>query len=326
MGSLSRSSSSSSSPAPRTRVLVVGHGSRSVRPSDVGPPRASRLALVCAITAGSVMLVWIFGLLGFQLGFAPATRVPGLLMEPSGALASGAIMIVTIPHCILDAGLAAPLPLMGILLLLALPAGAIVAARPSTPGGPRLKPAAMTLASTGAALAMVSAIAAIAWTGVADRTSRLASIPEQSHEVEAWFHGVRAAAGFDLAVTCGLILFIILLFRLPVALWMRALGLSVTGFGLAVTMTATCASLGTAAHMGAAHAIVQLNSGEQAMILGHTRQQTAVLVIDWQPPPGGTPAQVAGRVDIRLFGPEAGLSQGMTVRARGSVPWFASGR
>ena len=338
MGSLSRPTSSGSSATAgstastgssaggRTRVLVVGGGSRSVRPSDTAPPRATRLAATCAITLGSLLLLWLVGLLGFRLGYAPAARVPELMIDPAAAFASGAMMLIAIPGCILDAGLDAPLPLMGILSLMAVPAGALAAARPGTPGGPRLKPMVAGLASSGAVLAMLAAIAAIAWTGLSLRTDRLTSIPIRSGDAEAWFHGIRAVAGFDLAVTGAVILFTVLLIRLPIVLWMRVLGLCVTGFALCVTVTASSVSLGTAAHMGAAHTVVRSPVGERALLLGHTPQQIALLSHDDRLYPAPATAPNTGSLHVKLISRDANTATLLRAEARGSVVWFASGQ
>ncbi len=77
----------------RTRVLLVRQPVKSVRRSDEPDRSSFRLAIGVIVAVGVVAVVWLMGYVGYRLGFAPLVRVPELLGEPGGGLATGTLMV-----------------------------------------------------------------------------------------------------------------------------------------------------------------------------------------------------------------------------------------
>ena len=84
-------------PGAKTKILLVRQPVKSVRKSDEPNRDALRLAYGVVIGVGSLAALWLMGYLGFRLGFAPAVRVPDLLVEGAGGLAAGVMMLISLP-------------------------------------------------------------------------------------------------------------------------------------------------------------------------------------------------------------------------------------
>ena len=179
------------------KLLFVRQAARSVRRRDQSDRTNSRLALGVIVAVGVVALVWLIGHLGYRLGFAPLVRVPELLDAPGGGLATGTMVVVSIPRAIFSAGLAQPLWLMIGFALIALPAAGLGAAKPQTPGGPRHKASVQAIAAAGAVLSVASGAGLIWWTSSPIRNDMLRVLPSDPAEVEPWHAGIQTVAGLD---------------------------------------------------------------------------------------------------------------------------------
>lgn len=314
MGAITRSPSipPHSGGAAGSRLVIVRPGARSVRPQDLAAPRAPRLHLVALITLASTAGAWLAGLLGYRLGFASAMRVPDLSVDALGGASHGAMMLVAVPSCVLTAGLESPWLLMALFAAVAMPAGALVLARPRTPGGPRPRPLASGFAATGAILAMVSGVLAIAWIGSPARLELLAPLPFSAAAVAAWARSIASAAGLDVLVVAALVLWTILVARLPIPIWLRALSGAAVGFALLVCAVSLAASLGTSAHLNAARPLVQSETSRVGLLLGSTAHHIVVL----------EPDDDGDRIVTRLLGAGSPEAQTLWIGARDTVPGF----
>src|SRR5688572_8669060 len=127
--------------ASKTKILLVRQPVKSVRRSDEPDRAALRLAIGVIVGIGSIAAVWLMGYLGFRLGFSELMRVRELELGGGGGLATGAMMLITMPQVILQAGIEQPAWLMIGFVLIAIPAASLGAIKPVAPGGPRPKPA-----------------------------------------------------------------------------------------------------------------------------------------------------------------------------------------
>ena len=80
--------------APPRKLLLVRQPVKSVRKGDLGDRMPVRLSIGLIVAVGIVGAVWLIGHLGYRLGFAPIVRVPELLGEPGGGLATGTMVVI----------------------------------------------------------------------------------------------------------------------------------------------------------------------------------------------------------------------------------------
>ena len=282
MSHLARPSSSASG----SRLLLVRpSGTRTVRSRQaVVTPSTSGLHLGVIVAIGVVALVWLMGYLGYRLGFAGLIRVPDLVGEPGSGLATGAMIVIGIPRMIVSTGLQQPIALFVGFVAIAVPAGALGAARPTVPGGPRHKPAVTLIANIGATTAMLAGAGLIWWTSSPARLDFLQALPSDPASAEAWRAGVESAAGLDVLGTVAAALWLVLVYRLPIALWFRALAASAAFFTLVVMIVAMSISNGAAAHLASvrSHGTITTASGATdgaaRLVIGSTPHHTVTLV------------------------------------------------
>lgn len=269
--------------APRTRVVLVRQPVKSVRPMD-HPDRAPfALALAAIATAGGVGAVWLLGHLGFRLGWATLVRLPGLSDDPFGALATGVLLLLSLPHAVITAGLAGPEMLMLGFALIAVPAAALGAAKPRTPGGPRPAPVVTFFATFAAALAGVNAMAVVAWVVSPQRLARLGELPLLPEDVTGWGADLEVAAGLDTLVFAAAVLWVVLIFRLPVVRWLRVLAAVAAIFALAVITVALAASAAAAVQARTPRPVAHAaDSGpiEGRLLLGTVAGRPALLSVE----------------------------------------------
>jgi hypothetical protein len=242
----------------------------------------TRLAIGTLVTLGIIVAVWIMGILGDRLGFAPLIGVPDLALDAAGALATGTLIVISVPRVIFQAGLAEPLWLMVGFVLIALPAAGLSAAKPATPGGPRMKQELLAIASAGAVCAMLTGILLIWWSSSPFRADLLSPLPREAAQARQWFAGVQTAAGLDALAVMAAALWVVLVLRLPILLWLRAIAASAAFFTLAIVLVAMSISGAAAAQIGSARAVASIPdaaAGEARIILGATRHQQATLTV-----------------------------------------------
>ncbi len=262
------------------KLLLVRQPMRSVRRGDQPDPRPLRLAIGLLVAVGIVFTVWLIGHLGYRLGFAPLVRVPELTGSPGSGLATGTMVLISIPRAIFRAGLVQPLWLMLGFALIALPAAGLGAARPQTPGGPRPNHGIVIIAHLGAVVSMVCGAVLTWWTVSPQRAAMLRVLPTETSEVASWYADMQSVAGLDvLGVVCAS-LWVVLVFRLPITLWLRVMAATAALFTLVVVTVAMAISNAGATQIGAARSLCVLDQrpGDLRLILSSTPRHTATLV------------------------------------------------
>jgi hypothetical protein len=267
--------------SPKTKLLVVRQPVKSVREREQPERTPMRLAIGVIVAVGVLAAVWLMGCLGSRLGFAPLVRVPDLMGDPGRELATGTMILTSIPRMIFSAGLAEPMWLMLGFAMIALPAASLAAARPLTPGGPKPKESFVLMASLGAAASMLSAALLIWWAGSPLRAASLQAIPDRAGDAAAWHAALQTVAGLDVLAVITAALWVVLAMRLPVPVWLRAIAASATLFALAVVMVAMSMSNAAAVQIGAGRSLCVLDDGgpTRRIILGSTPHHMATLVV-----------------------------------------------
>ena len=265
----------------RTKVLLVRQAVKSVRQRDEPDRTAFRLTLGVIVALGILASVWLMGHLGFRLGFAPAIRLPELLAEPGEGLATGTLMLISVPRVILLAGVAEPSWLIVGFALIAIPAGAISAAKMPAPGGPRLSTAAVTFNYVGAIAAGINAAAMIWWAASQMRNDKIGELPIALGSAVHWLENLQTVAAFDVLVTIAAALWAVLVLRLAIPRWLKAIAASVSFFTLAVLAVAMSMSNAAVAQIEADRSLVFVDDGslDEQLLLGFTRGHAALLRI-----------------------------------------------
>ncbi len=292
---------------PRTRVLLVrpSSGIKSVRTSDEPDRAVFKLALGVIVAAGTVAAVWLMGSVGFRLGFAPLIDVPQLQLNPGAGLITGTMVFISIPQVIILAGLAQPLWLMLGFGLIAIPAAGISAATPHTPGGPRRTSAAVVFSYAGAIAAAINTLIVIGWTASIARNSRIDQMRVDPRDMTQWLADLTSVAGLDTLAVIASALWVVLVLRLAIPLWLRALAATASFFTLLVATVAMSMSNASVAELQKPRSEVFLDDGsvETRLLLGSATGQLVTLRIDMD-------------VAIVELGPRTGT---MTVIGRQSI-------
>jgi hypothetical protein len=255
---------------------------RSVRQSDEPDGRGLRLAVGVAATVGLLAGLWLMGYLGFRLGFAPAVRLPELMGGLGDGLATGTLMIISIPRVILRAGMAEPGWLMAGFALIAIAAAGISAVGPRTPGGPRPSTAAVTFSRAGAIGAAINTFLLIWWTASDLRNDKVGELPFEPEHAAVWLGNLRTVAGLDVLAVIAAAVWVVLVLRLAIPLWLRAMAATASFFALGVVTVAMSMSNAAAAQIEAPRSAVFLGDGSlgAALLLGFTPLHVATLRVD----------------------------------------------
>ncbi len=280
---------------PRTKVLLIrpAGGIRSVRRTDEPDRTALRLAIGVIVAIGVVAAVWLMGYLGYQLGFAPLVDVPQLQIDLGSGLVTGTIMLISIPQLIILAGMEKPAWLMLGFVLIAIPGAGLAAAKPQAPGGPRPSSVALVFSYAGAVLAAGNALALIWWTASGIRLASFRGLPFHPTDAEAWLASLRTVGGLDAVGVIAGAVWVVLVMRLAIPLWLRALAASASFFALVVATVAVSASSAAVAQLQVPRSEVFLDDGSvhTRLLLGFTPRQVATLRID----EGGTIVELHDR-------------------------------
>jgi len=253
-----------------------------VRRIDEPDRTALRLAIGVIVAIGVVAAVWLMGYLGFRMGFAPLLDVPQLEIAFGSGLVTGTIMLISIPQLIILAGVEQPLWMMLGFVMIAIPAAGLAAAKPRAPGGPRPSSVALVFSYTGAVLAAVDAMVLTWWTASGIRLASFRGLPFHPGDAETWLSSLRTAAGLDaLGVIAGAV-WVVLVLRLAIPLWLRALSASASFFALVVVTVAVSASSAAVAQLQLPRSEVFIDDGSvhTRLLLGFTPRQVATLRID----------------------------------------------
>ncbi len=268
--------------ASRTRFLVVGPGGvKSVRGADEADP-AMRLAIGVVVVVGVLVAVWLMGYLGFRLGFAPLIDVPHLRIDLGAGLVTGTIMLVSIPRVIILAGVAEPTWLMLGFLLIAIPAAGLGAVKPRTAGDPRPSSMALVFSYGGAVAAAVNTLIVVAWVASTARNSRVDQLRVDPQEAEAWITDLMTVAGLDVLAVIACALWVVLVMRLGIPAWLRAMAATASFFALVVATVAMSKSNVAVAQLEQARSEVFLDDGsvDTRLVLGSTGDHVATLRVD----------------------------------------------
>jgi hypothetical protein len=253
-----------------------------VRRIDEPDRTALRLAIGVIVAIGVVTAVWLMGYLGFRLGFAPLLDVPQLEIAFGSGLVTGTIMLISIPQLIILAGVEKPLWMILGFVMIAIPAAGLAAAKPRAPGGPRPSSVALVFSYTGAVLAAVDAMVLTWWTASGIRLASFRGLPFHPADAETWLSSLRTVAGLDaLGVIAGAV-WVVLVLRLAIPLWLRALSASACFFALVVVTVAVSASSAAVAQLQLPRSEVFIDDGSvhTRLLLGFTPRQVATLRID----------------------------------------------
>ncbi|MFK7960542.1 MAG: hypothetical protein AB8G96_08445 [Phycisphaerales bacterium] len=266
-----------------------------------------RLAIGLTVAVGVIAVCWLLGAIGHRLGFAMAMRVPELDTGGTRALATGVMMFVSLPQIIFEAGLRQPFWLLAGFLLISVPASSLAAAAPRKPGAPPPNPVYAAMANIGASAAMLNAIGMLWWTGSSVRTGFMRPMPMDPAAASTWPNDVATAAGLDVLAVVAASLWVVLVMRLPIATWLRALAASACYFALVVVVIAMSISAATASQVSAQRAVVVASDAPAGtvpvLLIGRAGDREAILVSTprglevslREPPPG---LRVVGRASI----------------------------
>lgn len=281
-------------------VLAASTAARR-RGGDAADHLPVRLLIGLIVATGVVALAWLMGAIGHRLGFAMAMRVPELDTGGTRALVTGIMLLVSVPRLVLEAGIRQPLWLLAGFLLLSVPAAGLAAAEPRRPGGPPPNPVYAAMANVGAIVAMLTAAGLLWWTGSPVRTQLMRPMPGVPSEAAAWPADLATAAGLDVLAVVAAALWLVLVFRLPIPGWLRALSASIGCFALVVVTVALSISGATASQVDAQRSAVRdLSPGRDAtippvLLIGRSGDREAVLV------------STGGRLEVELRDPPADL-------------------
>jgi hypothetical protein len=225
---------------PVTRVVVVREtgGVRSVRSSDEPSRFGVRTGFWTAVGIGTVGFLWLTGHVGETLGFGRAIGADGLLLSNDAGLATGIRMVLGVPMRIFEMGLVDPLRMLAGFAALAVPAAGLAVAKPRVPGGPPLSKLAQGFSMIGLVAAAFVFALLIGWCALPGRHAILGAAPLDRDLFSVWLDGASAIAGFDAIALVAGILWLILLFRMPLPRGAVAGG-AVAGF---IALFATWAS------------------------------------------------------------------------------------
>src|SRR5690606_9328818 len=136
---------------------------------------------------------------------------------------SGVRLLLGAPLVVFRAGQAEPALLMIGFFLIALPAAALSAARRPRPGAPRPGALEATLAVVAASAAILLAFAVTGWLASPVRAAWLTPLPSSISGGGQWLRTIDLAAGADTLALTAVILWAVLVYRLPIPAWLRAL-------------------------------------------------------------------------------------------------------
>jgi hypothetical protein len=272
------------SPHPqRTKVLLVRQPVKSVRSSDEPDRTMIRLVIGVLAVLGIAAAVWLLGHVGFRLGFAPMIGLPELASYPGEGFVTGMLMLIAGPRVILQAAIEQPMWLLVAFGLLAVPAAGLSAAKPRAPGGPALSPLAVSASHAAIVLGALHTIAITWWTVAPQRSALVRELPLNPEQATLWLRDLQTAAGIDLLAFVTAALWVVLAFRLPVALWLKALLASACFFALVVVMVAMAVTSGASAHVETGRSLCILEERDHwRLLLGHVGERMATLEITQQ--------------------------------------------
>ncbi len=239
-GEITRTRAASGSRGPSVTSTASAARTRPAVSTSDDPARDGvRLGVIAFTTAASVVGLTALGAIAAHVG------VDAWLGAGPGARSFGELFVtgVRLPLAMLRAlyasGVDDPVFFGAAMALLIPPIAALAAARPIRPGGPRASAAVINAGRLGAVLVVAGSI------GIAIRLFNLdrPTLAETASDA-AWLDHLRSLAASDAVSMALAILLAVLIFRLPVDRWVRALG------GTLAIGTAVAAAVSAAASNG----------------------------------------------------------------------------
>ncbi|MCZ6835345.1 MAG: hypothetical protein O7G85_06170 [Planctomycetota bacterium] len=268
---------------PRTKVLLVRQPSaRPARPIEHKDKTTTHLAIGVIVALGVIGIIWLMGFLGYRLGFAPIVRVRDLLAEPSGGLATGIIMLISMPKVILQAGIHQTPGFMLAFLLIAIPGASLAAVKSYPGGGPRIPTVVFVFAVAGAVASALNGIFLIWWTVSGYRHGMLNELPFLAMDGGQWLKDLETVSGLDALAVVAAACWVVLVMRLPIPMWMRALSASFSFFALLVVSVAMSMSNATVAQITTARSVYLPEDGslEARLVIGSTRTHFVIMRLE----------------------------------------------
>lgn len=262
-------------PPPHARVRSIDR--RYDDPARTGV----RLALTVAIALFSLIGILLLGIIGFRAGFASAVGLPTLTQTMGQAFTRGLAIPISLLEAIYTTGVRTPLLFTGALIMMLPPIAAIVVAKPRAPGMAPPKPEARIAAAIGGGLIVlvdiiIAARAASTSSGILD-----APFGKEAAECILWIESMESLAAKDLIALVVAILLAVLIFRLPIDRWARAIVGTIAIATCVIAAAATAASGGTVAGIDEPRSLL-LESSE-SLLLGTTDTQFDA-VVGWSAP------------------------------------------
>lgn len=268
---------------PRTRVLIVRQPVRSVGRQGEPSRGPMRLALAVVIVVAALLLLWMLGMLGHRLGYAVHMRVPELVQHPTAAFANGVRMIINVPETIIQAGVYRVGWLLLAFLAIAAPAGGLAASQPYVAGGPRQSQLAVTFSWIGAIAASLNALLIVWWTASGARRALIGELPFSVDNVEQWLQQLRTAAGLDALALFAAVLWLVLLLRITLPTWLKALSVTLAVAGAVIAFAGFAVTAGCVAGVETPRSVCMLETevDDTHLLIGSTDQQIATAHVEF---------------------------------------------
>ncbi len=180
---------------------------------------------------------------------------------------------------------------------------------------------ARVMAGLGGALALLVAVAHIAWTVMRHHQLGAVSILDSGTELSGWIETARIAAGIDTIVFMACVLWLLFAMRIPAIFsWLHVLGLVALGGAAAIAFAACSISVGTVSQINLQRPVVRLiggsgiagndsgadaptDDGQLGLLLGRTGQHLVIIRIPGNPllVPAGQTIEVVARQSVPNF-------------------------
>jgi hypothetical protein len=263
-------------PAREPTRIMVETAHRAVTSSDDPARDGVRLGVIAFTTAVSFAGLLALGAIAGRVGADVWIGAGSLDRSMGETFVTGVRLPLAMLRALYASGVDDPLFFAFAMALLIPPIAALAAARPHRSGGPQSIPAVLNAARLGAALVIAAAI------GVAVRLANIAR-PTISDAIpsEPWLDRVQSLAAADAISMAFAILLAVLVFRLPVDRWVRALAGTIAISVAVASTVAAAASSGIADEVERPRPIISTESGDASfgrLLLGTTADGGCVML------------------------------------------------
>lgn len=276
-----RKSGAPSEPPP-TRIVVVRDDAarvfKSVRPGDDPSRSGVRIGFWTSMAVALIAYLWMTGHVGETHGFARAIGLPELSTSSDLGLVTGLRMTLAAPLRVFEMTFADPLRLAAAFVLVSIPAAGLAVSSPRVPGGPRPPPVAITFAWLGLVAACVAWALMVTWIVVPMRRAGLVHMPFDRADFPAWSRALAATAGSDAFAFLSSVLWLVLLFRLPLPRLARSAAGSAGFIATFVIWTGFATSNGIADGLSRGRSVIATPTDTTSrLLLGNVGPRLSVL-------------------------------------------------